>query len=138
MKYRLNRRTFLGGMSLASAGWGMAAPGTAMDAADPSTEGTSSLAIDPSPRFELSPYLYMQFMEPLGTTDGSVAAAWDHLHNRWREGFIEVSRDRGRSGLRGLGRNARRHRPQAEGLSGGGIVELPSRHSNLMFRTASL
>jgi len=93
MKYRLNRRTFLGGMSLASLGWGLAAPGTAMDAADSSTEGPSSLAIDPSPRFELSPYLYMQFMEPLGTTDGSVAAAWDHLQNRWREGFIEVSKE---------------------------------------------
>jgi len=80
-------------MSLASVGWGIAAPGTAMDAAESSTDGTSSLEIDPSPRFELSPYLYMQFMEPLGTTDGSVAAAWDHLHNRWREVFIEVSKE---------------------------------------------
>jgi len=40
--------------------------------------------IDPAPRFELSPYLYMQFMEPLGTTDGSVAAAWDFGRDRWR------------------------------------------------------
>ena len=43
-------------------------------------EGDNSLlVVNPEPRFELSPYLYMQFMEPLGTTDGSVAAAWDFL-----------------------------------------------------------
>ncbi|MHC4106019.1 MAG: twin-arginine translocation signal domain-containing protein, partial [Planctomycetota bacterium] len=40
-------------------------------------EKNSLLAVNPKPRFDLSPYLYMQFMEPLGTTDGSVAAAWD-------------------------------------------------------------
>ena len=39
--------------------------------------GRPAIVVDPEPRFELSPYLYMQFMEPLGTTDGSVAAAWD-------------------------------------------------------------
>ena len=50
------------------------------------------LAVDPRPQFPLSPYLYMQFMEPLGATDGSVAAAWDDLHDRWREGVIETTR----------------------------------------------
>ena len=38
----------------------------------------SSIQIDPTPKFELSPWLYMQFMEPLGVTDGSVEAAWNH------------------------------------------------------------
>jgi alpha-L-arabinofuranosidase len=38
----------------------------------------STILVDPKPLFELSPYLYMQFMEPLGATDGSVEAAWDH------------------------------------------------------------
>jgi len=42
----------------------------------------SVLSVDPTPRFDLSPYLFMQFMEPLGTTDGSVAAAWDFKTNR--------------------------------------------------------
>ena len=37
---------------------------------DPSPEATELAA-----GFELSPYLYMQFMEPLGATDGSVEAA---------------------------------------------------------------
>ena len=30
----------------------------------------------------------MQFMEPLGTTDGSVAAAWDFGRDRWRPDVI--------------------------------------------------
>ncbi len=55
-------------------------------------EATAGLEIDSTPRFELSPYLYMQFMEPLGTTDGSVAAAWDFLNNRWRADVIETTR----------------------------------------------
>jgi alpha-L-arabinofuranosidase len=35
----------------------------------------------------------MQFMEPLGTTDGSVAAAWDFRTNRWRPDVVQVTRD---------------------------------------------
>jgi alpha-L-arabinofuranosidase len=51
------------------------------------------IVIDPAPRFALSPFLYMQFMEPLGATDSSVEAAWDHLRDDWREDVVEVSRD---------------------------------------------
>lgn len=51
-----------------------------------------SLTIDPTPRFALSPYLYMQFMEPLGTTDSSVEAGWDHLRDRWRPDLIRATR----------------------------------------------
>jgi len=35
----------------------------------------------------------MQFMEPLGTTDGSVQAAWDYDHDDWRKDLVEVTRD---------------------------------------------
>jgi len=52
-----------------------------------------ALVIDPAPLYPLSPYLYMQFMEPLGSMDGSVAAAWNPLENRWREDLIEVARE---------------------------------------------
>jgi alpha-L-arabinofuranosidase len=52
-----------------------------------------TIEIDPAPRFELSPHLYMQFMEPLGTTDGSVAAAWDSLHECWRPDVIEMTKE---------------------------------------------
>ena len=51
----------------------------------------STLEIDPTPTHRLSPYLYMQFMEPLGTNDSSVEASWDHLNDRWRPDLIEVT-----------------------------------------------
>lgn len=54
--------------------------------------GHSLLVVNPEPRFHLSPYLYMQFMEPLGTTDGSVAAAWDFKRDRWREDVVEITK----------------------------------------------
>jgi len=55
----------------------------------------SSLTVEPTPRFDLSPYLYMQFMEPLGTTDGSVSAAWDYMRDCWREDVIKATRSLG-------------------------------------------
>jgi alpha-L-arabinofuranosidase len=55
-------------------------------------EADSLLAVNPEPRFELSPYLYMQFMEPLGTTDGSVAAAWDFKRDCWREDVVAITK----------------------------------------------
>ena len=51
------------------------------------------LTVDPRPLFDLSPYLYMQFMEPLGTTDGSVEAGWDFLRNRWRDDLIATTQE---------------------------------------------
>ncbi len=55
----------------------------------------SVLRINSEPRFALSPYLYMQFMEPLGVTDSSVEAAWDHRARRWRPDVIEATRHLG-------------------------------------------
>ena len=48
--------------------------------------------LDITPRYTLSPYLFMQFMEPLGTTDSSVEAGWDFTRNQWRTDVIEVVR----------------------------------------------
>ncbi len=53
----------------------------------------NALVINPVPGFELSPYLYMQFMEPLGATDGSVEAAWDHLAEQWRDDVVAVTKE---------------------------------------------
>lgn len=74
-----------------TAGVGAAAylPSRADDAAPADAE----LQIDLAPRFDLSPYLYMQFMEPLGVTDSSVEAAWDHRRDCWREDVIAATRD---------------------------------------------
>lgn len=80
----------------------LAAAGTLLSLASPSAPARQletvsaalpTLRINPQPRFELSRHLYMQFMEPLGSTDGSVAAAWDHLQDRWGESFMKASRE---------------------------------------------
>jgi len=63
-------------------------------------EAPNAIVVDPTPRYELSPYLYMQFMEPLGTTDGSVAAGWDFGRDRWRPDLIDVTRKLGPSMMR--------------------------------------
>jgi alpha-L-arabinofuranosidase len=90
----VKRRAFLKESTLAAAG--IATTGALRAAAasmEVQTEAGSSILVDPKPLFELSPYLYMQFMEPLGATDGSVEAAWDHLRDRWREDVVEVTRE---------------------------------------------
>lgn len=51
-----------------------------------------AIIIDPRPTFSLSPGLYMQFMEPLGATDGSVEAAWDHQRADWRDDVVDVTK----------------------------------------------
>jgi len=52
-----------------------------------------AVVIDPKPLFEISPHLYMQFMEPLGVTDSSVEAAWDYNRDDWRKDFVETTAD---------------------------------------------
>lgn len=60
--------------------------------ADQRTESSSRITVDPTPLFELPKGLYSQFMEPLGTTDGSVEACWDHLADDWREDFVTITK----------------------------------------------
>jgi alpha-N-arabinofuranosidase len=59
-----------------------------------------TIKVDTRPLHAISPRLYMQFMEPLGTTDSSVEACWDALEDRWRPDFIEVVRDLAPSSIR--------------------------------------
>jgi len=58
---------------------------------DHATTSGTALVIDPRPLFDISPRLYMQFMEPLGVTDPSVEAAWDYQTDAWREDFVETT-----------------------------------------------
>jgi alpha-N-arabinofuranosidase len=94
----MRRRTFLKESSMAAAGLAMAG---SLPTAGQQTPAASSdqpgggLTVNPTPLFELSPYLYMQFMEPLGATDGSVEAAWDHLRDDWRDDVVAVTRELG-------------------------------------------
>lgn len=55
--------------------------------------GPDAIVVDPKPLFDISPYLYMQFMEPLGTTDSSVEAAWDYDRDDWRKDFVDTVAD---------------------------------------------
>src|SRR5438552_1411656 len=52
-----------------------------------------AVVIDPKPLFDISPHLYMQYMEPLGATDSSVEAAWDYNRDDWRRDFVETTAD---------------------------------------------
>lgn len=81
----MNRRTFL---KTAAAGTALGSMNLFAAAADT----TPILSVHPEPTFDLSPYLFMQFMEPLGTTDGSVSAAWDYQRNAWRKDVVDVTR----------------------------------------------
>lgn len=65
-----------------------------------SSNEPAAVVIDPKPLFQISPYLYMQFMEPLGTTDSSVEAAWDYEIDDWRKHFVEVVKDLAPGALR--------------------------------------
>lgn len=53
----------------------------------------NAIVVDPKPLFEISPLLYMQFMEPLGATDSAVEAAWDYDADDWRKDFVDALRD---------------------------------------------
>ncbi len=94
---KISRRKFLGDFSRATAGSLMAgAPPWRPD--NPAFRGRlmrspETITIDPRPLFPLSPYLYMQFMEPLGNTDGSVGASWDYDIDDWRPDLVETVSD---------------------------------------------
>ena len=83
----LNRREALG--TIAALGGWLAAGRVP---ARPRRKTGEKIRINPKPQFDLSPYLYMQFMEPLGATDGSVEAAWNHVTDDWRDDVIETTR----------------------------------------------
>ncbi len=70
----------------------LATPALAM-AQQQQQQAAATLLLDPTPRFDISPHLYMQFMEPLGTTDSSVEAAWNYDADDWRRDLIDVTRD---------------------------------------------
>ncbi|MBQ3016275.1 MAG: alpha-L-arabinofuranosidase [Clostridia bacterium] len=52
-----------------------------------------TLKINTKAKHTISPYLYMQFMEPLGVADSSVDAAWDFVENEWFPEVIDKVRE---------------------------------------------
>lgn len=91
----MNRREFLknsaglAASAAVAARWGAVARAQAAEARD----NSNSVVIDPKPLFDISPYLYMQFMEPLGATDASVEASWSYDADDWRRDFVDTSKD---------------------------------------------
>ena len=93
---KATRRDFLKAMGAGAAVMSIpASKGRTLAAMVPSGQTKALLNVDPRPKYALSPYLYQQFMEPLGTTDGSVAAAWNFGHDRWRQDVIDVTKKLG-------------------------------------------
>src|SRR5438046_2964434 len=90
----MKRRTFLTASAAAAARIAAAGSvGAGLAPIDAQEQDGNAIALDPTPLFELSPYLFMQFMEPLGATDGSVEAAWDHLRDDWRDDVVAITRE---------------------------------------------
>lgn len=86
----MHRRTFLAqGAAMAAAAGGALRRAEADLVAD----AAGQIVVEPQPLFELSPYLYMQFMEPLGERDGSVAASWDYQAGDWRRDVVGITRE---------------------------------------------
>ncbi len=54
-----------------------------------------TLNIDTKEKHSISPYLYMQFMEPLGTADASVDTAWDFTEKDWIPCVMDKIRELG-------------------------------------------
>ena len=63
-------------------------------------ENIMKLHIDITPKHRISPYLFMQFAEPLGTADTSVDAGWDFLNECWQPKLIDKIRELGPTMIR--------------------------------------
>ncbi|MBN1919402.1 MAG: alpha-L-arabinofuranosidase [Verrucomicrobia bacterium] len=61
--------------------------------AETSAMKAKTITVNPAAGHEISPYLFMQFMEPLGDTDSSVEAAWNWHKQEWREDVIAVTKE---------------------------------------------
>jgi alpha-L-arabinofuranosidase len=85
--------------------------------------GDATIAVNPRPLFDISPWLYMQFMEPLGATDSSVEASWDYDTDDWRKDFVAVVKDLAPGAMR-FGGLYSRHYKWREGV--GPVNKRPS------------
>ena len=48
------------------------------------------ISVSTQKKWAISPYMNMQFMEPLSATDSSVDAGWDYVHDCWRPELIDL------------------------------------------------
>lgn len=59
-----------------------------------------TITVGTEKRFALPKHQFMQLMEPLGSTDGSVDASWNFETDDWMEAFIAASKDLGPTMIR--------------------------------------
>ena len=93
MVNKTNRRQFLKNATALSAGTMLTGTAGLSSLVSCTLVGKAEIVIDPTPLFEISPLMYMQFMEPLGNTEPSVEGAWNYHTDSWREDFVECVRD---------------------------------------------
>ncbi len=53
----------------------------------------ATIKLSTKEKHSISPYLYMQFMEPLGICDSSVDAAWNFYENKWQDKVVEKTKE---------------------------------------------
>ncbi len=123
----MQRRTFIQRCTAVAGGALLARQALAQSAAEP--RPGAAIVVDPAPLFDISPWLHMQFMEPLGLTDASVEGSWDHRADDWRADFIETTRDLAPDLMR-FGGIYSRYYKWREGI--GPAAERP-RHRNYMW-----
>ncbi|HMJ90038.1 MAG TPA: hypothetical protein VK530_09490 [Candidatus Acidoferrum sp.] len=90
----MKRRTFLRNSALMAASVAVMRNLNAAETQSQAARASGgAIIVDPKPLFDISPHLYMQFMEPLGVTDSSVDAGWDWNRDEWRQDFIDATAD---------------------------------------------
>jgi len=121
----VSRRKFLQNTALFAAA-SAASPGELLAGGLKNPKAT--VEIDPEPTFEISPRLFLEFMEPLGDTDGSVETAWDYEIQDWREDLVTATQDLAPDVLR-WGGNFIRYYRWREGV--GPVRERPSTYNHI-------
>lgn len=88
-----SRRNFLKTGALASTGSIVAGSTLLSCNPKPSKSKNGILRIDPTPKFDIASTMFMQFLEPLGTTDSAIEAAWNYGSDTWREDLVKCVAD---------------------------------------------
>lgn len=89
----LTRRKFLERGAVVSTGSVLAGSSLLSCNLQATGEKKGVIWIDPTPRADIAPTLFMQFLEPLGSTEQAIEAAWDYGQENWREDVIRCVAD---------------------------------------------
>lgn len=88
-----SRRNFLKAGALATTGSFVVGNAILSCSVKTAETKTGVIRIDPATRFDIAPTLFMQFLEPLGTTEPAIEAVWDYNKDDWREDVVKCVAD---------------------------------------------